>query len=111
MSNYQINFFGWNNSPGHDKVWGYITVGEGPNAALYNFWGARGRKIAFKAFKPGWDSAHELKKLARKKQDGGYRPISEDQIESVIEGFTEAFEKQFAITKLFNNFRGKAATS
>lgn len=109
MSNYTINFFGHNNEPGHDKVWGYITVGDGSSAKLYNFWGARGRKIAFKEYPQGWDSLNELRKLARKKEDRGYRSIPVSQIDIIVEGFSESFEKQFAITKLFNNFRGKQA--
>lgn len=111
MSNYTINFFGWNNEPGHDKVWGYITVGDGSGAKLYNFWGARGRKIAFKEYPPGWDSVHELRKLARKKAERGYREIPVDQIDAVVEGFRETFEKQFTVVKLFNKFRGRQVAS
>jgi predicted DNA-binding WGR domain protein len=111
VSNYEIKTFLWNNEPGHDKVWGYFAVGDGTSARLYNFWGARGRKLSFKEFPQEWDSMHELKTLARKKQGKGYREIPINDIETVVDGFLDEFELQFVKTKLFNNFRGRRASA
>lgn len=104
---YAINFFGWNNTDNHDKVWGYVTIGEGSSAELYNFWGKRGKRLAFKKYPTGYASAQELRKLAEKKEDKGYRPYPVASIENVCEGFIEQFEKELTLAKLFNNFRGR----
>jgi len=104
---YEINYFGWNHTDGHDKVWGYVTIGDGVGAELYNFWGARGKKLSFKKYPSNYDSVIELKKLAQKKSDKGYREISVMKIETVVDGFIETFEKQLTLAKLFGNFRGK----
>jgi predicted DNA-binding WGR domain protein len=104
---YAINFFGWNNTEGHDKVWGYVTIGEGSTAELYNFWGKRGKRLAFKKFPTGYGSAFELSKLSKKKAEKGYQEYSVAEIDKVCEGFIDQFEKELTLAKLFDNFRGR----
>ena len=104
---YKINYFGWNNEPGHDKVWGYLTIGEGVTAELFNFWGARGKKLSFKKHETNYFSVDELRRLAQKKTGKGYREIPTGDIETVVEGFHEQLELQLTLAKLFENYRGK----
>jgi hypothetical protein len=100
VSNYKFNFLGWNNQGTSDKVWGYITVGEGSTATLYNFWGPRTKSIAFK--KHPNNAAHDLRKLAKKKESKGYEEIL--VLSELGEGWTDHFEKLFVIAKMFDNF-------
>ncbi len=104
---YKINYFGWNNEPGHDKVWGYVTIGEGTTAELYNFWGARGKKLAFKKHESDFYAVDELRRLASKKTAKGYREVPNNDIETLVPEFFEQFEIQLTLAKLFDNFRGK----
>jgi len=123
---YKINYFAWNNTDGHDKVWGYVTVGaeeDGKGGQLYNFWGRRGGKLAFKehgsaasvTHKGYWRSYEEesagvsaLKTLQRQKEAKGYSPVAIPHIEAICgEGYIASFENQLTLAKLFENFRGK----
>lgn len=122
---YEINFFGWCAQEGHDKVWGYVTVGDDQ---LYNFWGKRGGRFNFQKHeiskKPDWWpvwrgsrqiwQAPEFDILRRKaeekckpgRKNGAYVEISVNEIENVVPGFFNEFEKQLTLAKLFDNFRG-----
>jgi hypothetical protein len=124
---YQINYFAWNNTDGHDKVWGYVTVGadeSGYGGQLYNFWGRRGGKLSFKEY--GEANTHHqsmwsrsryvfesagtsaLRTLQQQKEAKGYSPVAIPHIEAICgEGYIESFEKQLTLAKLFENFRGK----
>ena len=48
MAKYKIEFFGLCDEPPHNKVWGWVSIGE--DSHLYNFWGARGKKYTFKRY-------------------------------------------------------------
>lgn len=108
--NYQVNFFGWCNEEGHDKVWGYVTVGGRGSKELYNFWGRRGKNLTFKQHFGTWGS-DDLAKLAaqkvRPRSNGSYTEINPKNIENLIPGFFESFEKQLTLAKLFDKFHGK----
>ncbi len=120
---YQIIFFGWCSEEGHDKVWGFVTVGENQ---LYNFWGKRGKRFSFKKHtlsrEPEWrrkwrtngvweaPELRGLRDLAEKKcepgrKNGTYVEVPVDKIEEVVPDFFNEFEKQLTLAKLFDNFR------
>jgi hypothetical protein len=121
---YEINFFGWCSDEGHDKVWGYVTVGDDQ---LYNFWGKRGKRFAFQKHvitkKPervfrrlgtDWEApefAEFRKKAAEKcktgRKSGAYTQVPVANIEAIVPGFFNEFEKQLTLAKLFDNFRGQ----
>lgn len=89
--NYRINFFGWCSEEGHDKVWGYVTVGDPGSGELYNFWGKRGKRLAFQKHEGRWGS-DELQKRADQKvrhgrSSGQYRQVAVVNIENVVPGF------------------------
>ncbi len=114
--NYTVNFFGWCSEDGHDKVWGYVTIGSDPlnrHTELYNFWGKRGKRLAFQKHEGVWGS-DELQKRADQKtrsgrSSGAYMRVPVSSIESVVPGFFEELEKQLTLAKLFENFRGNTA--
>ncbi len=107
---YVINFFGWCSEDNHDKVWGFVTV-QGDE--IYNFWGRRGKKIAFQRQEgSAWASAFTLQRKAEEKcrsgrRNGAYQDIPISKIEEVCPGFHEEFELQLFYAKLANNFRHK----
>ncbi len=115
-ANYTLNFFGWCSEDGHDKVWGYVTIGSDPlnrHTELYNFWGKRGKRLAFQKHEGVWGS-DELQKRADQKtrsgrSSGAYMRVPVSSIESVVPGFFEELEKQLTLAKLFENFRGNTA--
>lgn len=103
---YEIKFFGWayNPSQNHDKIWGWVKVGE----KIYNFWGKRAdlgesKSLKFKAHNA---SENELDKLTRKKtsqnRDTPYAaiPLTKSEngsyidIEKVYPDFDKSFRKQ-----------------
>lgn len=109
--NYRINFFGWCSEEGHDKVWGYVTVGDPGSGELYNFWGKRGKRLAFQKHEGVWGS-DELQKRADQKtrsgrSSGAYRRVPVSDVENVVPGFFNELEKQLTLAKLFDNFRGR----
>lgn len=112
--NYTVNFFGWCSEEGHDKVWGYLTIGSDTHnrhTELYNFWGKRGKRLAFQKHEGLWGS-DELQKRADQKtrsgrSSGSYQRVAPSNIESVVPGFFEELEKQLTLAKLFDNFRNK----
>ena len=111
MANYRINFFGHCNEDGHDKVWGYVTVGDVGASELYNFWGKRGKRLAFQKHEGFWGS-DELRRRSENKvrsgrKSGTYHRVDPSNIEAVVPGFFEDFEKQLTLAKLFDNFRNK----
>jgi hypothetical protein len=104
---YKIKYFGWNNEAGHDKVWGYVLF---DGVKLYNFWGPRGKKLAFQeheydASRPFSGMARQLETRAAAKTRKGYRQIDSKDIETEIPGFKLEFEKQLTIAKMFERFR------
>jgi hypothetical protein len=105
---YTVNFFGWCTDQGHDKVWGYVTLGGGE---LYNFWGKRGAKFTFQEHPGSYRDSIMLQKRAaqkvRRRANGRYDEIDVTKIETVIPGFYDEFEKQLMMAKLFDNFFGK----
>lgn len=113
-ANYTVNFFGWCTEGGHDKVWGYVTIGSDPlnrHTELYNFWGKRGKRLAFQKHEGVWGS-DELQKRADQKtrsgrSSGSYQRVAVSNIENVVPGFFEELEKQLTLAKLFDNFRNK----
>ena len=105
---YTLNFLGWCNESGHDKIWGYVTVGD----HCYNFWGARGKKLSFQEHKAGrWGDNRELRSKAeakcRPRANGAYHEIALNKVESVVPDFFNQLEHQLTIAKLFDNFRHK----
>lgn len=113
-ANYTLNFFGWCSEDGHDKVWGYVTIGSDPlnrHTELYNFWGKRGKRLAFQKHEGVWGS-DELQKRADQKtrsgrSSGAYRRVPVADVENVVPGFFNELEKQLTLAKLFDNFRGR----
>jgi hypothetical protein len=117
---YTILSFLWNNSEGHDKVWGYFKLSSDPHT-YYNFWGARGKKLTWKEHKDGSvrrttagvSRSHtaraliKLEDLARAKIRKGYQEVVISQIERVTPGFTDEFERNFTLARLFDNFHNK----
>ena len=104
---YKIEFFGWCNEHGHDKIWGFVTIGDDQ---LYSFWGKRGAKLAFKKFNTRWIDAYDLHDQAEKKcrvrKTGSYHEVPVTSIERLVPNFFEQFENQLTLAKLFDNFRG-----
>lgn len=107
---YTILSFLWNNTDGHDKVWGYFQLSSDPTT-YYNFWGRRGKKLTWKEYKEeprSWRSYAKLKNLAAEKvRKGGYQEVAINQIEVTTPGFTDEFEKNFTLARLFDNFHKK----
>jgi hypothetical protein len=60
-----FGFLGWNNSAGHDKIWGFIKTSQG----VFSFWGRRGKSLSFKEYTSVWDA----EAVANKKEDSGYK--------------------------------------
>ena len=112
MSNYKIEFFGWCHTEGHDKCWGWISIGE--DRTLYNFWGARGKRYTFKKYQSPtqrWDR-NILENLSREKmtpgrKTGTYERIDPAKVMEIVPNFEDEFEKQLALAKLFDNFHGE----
>jgi len=113
MKNYKIEFFGWCHTEGHDKVWGYVSIGYDKH--LYNFWGARGKRFSFKRYDNHWGK-NTLADLARDKmrpgrKSGTYEKINPKDVMTIIPDFEEEFEKQLAMAKLLDNFHGEKPES
>ncbi len=102
---YTIEFFGWCSEDGHDKVWGYVTIGD----RLYNFWGRRGKKFTFKQED---NTSFQNSKYARKaeqkcrsgRSSGAYTAISPSRVEDVWPDFHEVFGRQLLFAKLSDGF-------
>lgn len=108
MVDYTIEYMSWCNVNGHDKVWGYISLGQ--DSRLYNFWGRRGKKYVFKMYKGSW-SYDTLAKIAIIKErpgrkNGTYQRLSRDikEIEKIVPNFEEELLSQLTLAKLFDNF-------
>lgn len=94
---YRINYFGHYLEGTHDKVWGYVTLDDG---SLYNFWGRRGKRLAFQKQQSGWEGNYELERRADAKAIKGYRRVSVDNIDRVWPDFQNEFEDQLVYAKL-----------
>jgi hypothetical protein len=114
MANWKIEFFGFCDEPhnGHQKVWGYASVGE--SSTLYNFWGGLGKKFTFKRYEApnGYWERNVLEELVRKKtapgrKNGTYDRIDPKDISRLIPNFDAEFEHQLALAKLFDRFHGE----
>jgi hypothetical protein len=105
---YKIEFFGHCSEANHDKVWGYVSMGDNQ---LYNFWGRRGKKFAFQKHELNYSTAHDLQRKANEKcsprKNGAYKEIPINNIEQLVPGFYAEFERQLTLAKLFDNFRHK----
>lgn len=73
-----FEFLGWNNSPGHDKIWGLVKTSQG----VFSFWGKRGKSLAFKQHSSLW----EAEETARKKELKGYEKCNTSVLPLDFEG-------------------------
>jgi hypothetical protein len=71
-------FLGWNNTEGHDKIWGLVKTSQG----LFSFWGKRGKSVAFKQHENAWDAG----RIADKKERSGYRKCSTEVLPADFDG-------------------------
>ncbi len=128
LDSYTIKFFAWCKEGTSDKIWGYVEFHNAPElteqqkrdnasgfywrqtrpepGSMYNFWGRRGKNIAFKRHF-GHSGATDLEHLARKKlypsgDKAAYKRIPINDIESVAPGFKEEFENQLLAAKWSN---------
>ena len=109
---YKINRFLLCTEGKHNKIWGYVTLGEPGSSRLYNFWGKVGAKLGFQEHNGNFDTALQFHKQAEEKcrpgrKSGTYKAIPIDQIENHFPGWIESFEKQLTLAKLFESWRGK----
>lgn len=74
----KFGFLGWNNSAGHDKIWGFIETSQG----VFGFWGRRKGKLSFKEYPSTWD-AHDI---ANQKERKGYRGTDVSVLPTDFEG-------------------------
>jgi len=100
MDNVQIEFVGWNNSKGHDKVWGYFYFGENQkflkeSTTVYVFWGARGKSLSIKQHETG----KKLYSLHWSKESKGYNQITSGRFLEIFPTFYQQIEDKltFAI--------------
>jgi hypothetical protein len=123
-SNYTFEFLAWCDEKGSDKVWGYIRLRD-DNEYLYNFWGRRGKKLTWKRYpfdrQHVFDGKHlcwralpltisqELESKGRQKLSKGYQQVDLNDIETATPGFTDEFENQFVLAKLFETYHGEGA--
>jgi hypothetical protein len=117
MATYNIDFFGWCHTEGHDKVWGWISISEGSKRV--NFWGTRGKRYTFKRYQPpasqtGWGlwAPDELETLCRSKmrpgrRTGTYEEIAPADVARIVPNFADEFERQLTLALLFDNFHGE----
>ncbi|RYD64497.1 MAG: hypothetical protein EOP83_09615 [Verrucomicrobiaceae bacterium] len=102
MAMYEFGFLGWCKDKSHDKVWGWIVLGDARTS--YNFWGRRGATLTWKRY----DAAGApLDRLKREKVAKGYREVPLDAIEQQTPGFTDEFERNFTMARLMNKFHGE----
>jgi hypothetical protein len=120
--NYSFEFLAWCHEKGSDKVWGYIRLRD-DNEYLYNFWGRRGKKLTWKRYAfdgyyyynstlrqtvlGRYDTCSELQMKGQQKLAKGYQQVDLNDIEAVTPGFTEEFESQFVLAKLFETYHGE----
>jgi hypothetical protein len=109
---YVVKFFGWcyDAHANHDKIWGWVIIGRGSDASIYNFWGRRNRSLSFKRHDTTWGSSYlrDLTDLKmRRRPNGQYEEIEISRIEEVFPNFYEQFEKQLVLAKLFDKVRGE----
>ena len=101
MDNVQIIFAGWNNTKGHDKVWGYFRLSATEKylnfhgETVYVFWGARGKSISIKQHEIG----EKLYSLQRSKTSKDYKKISEEEFLKIFPNFYQQIDEKltFAI--------------
>ncbi|RYD66865.1 MAG: hypothetical protein EOP83_04045 [Verrucomicrobiaceae bacterium] len=105
MADYTIDFVGHNTEKGSDKVWGYFHLRSNPEVK-YTFWGKRdssnGPVLTFK--KPPAMTMYDWRRLVEEKRNKGYDESSIDELERLSEGFTDAFEQRFVMTRLCDSF-------
>jgi hypothetical protein len=121
LDSYEIKFFAWCKEGTSDKIWGFVEFKNAPEPArgmpswswlpgsMYNFWGRRGKAIAFKRHFGAY-GRDDLEKLARKKlhpsgDKAPYRKIEIKDIEKVCPGFAEEFENQLLAAKWSNKVK------
>jgi len=73
-----FEFLGWNNSTGHDKIWGLVQTSQG----VFSFWGRRGKSLSFKQHFSIWDA----RATADKKERAGYTKCSTEVLPADFEG-------------------------
>jgi hypothetical protein len=104
MADYNVHFVGWNTDDGADKIWGYFSLPSAPDV-YYTFWGKRstskGPVLTFK--RPG-GMRWEFVDMGNKKERDGYQPTSLYKLDLAEQGFIEAFEQKFAMTRLCDAF-------
>jgi hypothetical protein len=86
MFKYEIKWVGWNNTEGHDKVWGFLKLADG---RYFSFWGARGKKLSFKSY----PTEYSVKTQALKKMnDRGYKTVNANQYDELVQDFINDVE-------------------
>lgn len=82
---YEIRWLGWNNSPGHDKVWGYLVTRTNKT---YAFWGRRGKSLRFKLH----SNEYAASALSREKERKGYKFVKPADYDRLVKDFVQEVE-------------------
>lgn len=116
MAEIQFRYFGWNNTQGHDKIWGWFTIDD----KVYNFWGPRGEKklvsVRFKAINDSkdftaneWTAKDKQREKSRKDYKSVPVTVADDilvEVEKIYPGFTSHLKKSMFIAKLSGTIKG-----
>ena len=103
MSDIHIQFVGWNNEAGHDKIWGYFTVGD--SSTVFVFYGGRLQSQTLKQH--GFN--HKLASLRQSKICKGYKEISTDELRKIFPDCESQLDSKLLFAILSEN-KYKAAS-
>jgi len=98
MNELEFHWIGWNRQGTSDKVWGFCSTGG--TSQCYVFWGRRGRALSFKK-STIWDADS----LGFKKQDRGYRSVTEAQLREVWTTFDDDLQSRLCFAILADKVR------
>ena len=98
MNELEFPRIGWNRQCTSDKVWGFCSTGG--TSQCYIFWGRRGRALSFKK-STIWDADS----LGFKKQDRGYRSVTEAQLREVWTTFDDDLQSRLCFAILADKVR------
>ena len=98
MEELEFHWIGWNQQGTSDKVWGYCSTGD--TSQCYVFWGRRGKALSFKK-STKWDADS----LSDKKQDRGYRSVTEARLREVWTTFDDDLQGRLCFAILADRVR------
>jgi hypothetical protein len=98
MDGIKFHWIGWCQEGTSDKVWGFCSTSGA--SQCYVFWGRRGRALSFKK-STKWDADS----LGFKKQDRGYRSVTEARLREVWTTFDDDLQSRLCFAILADRVR------